>query len=201
METVNKLFDLAKSVQEWRKGKKKANLKLFFEEHVNPVFHQMERIHRDYVDGIGGLLQKMRTGELPPRELYEWLEQKRRELESERIDARNFDEELNLSSFYQSTMGSEIGGALSDFVKAVTDYFLTPDSLYKLSFYSDFSIQLKMMVQSTEAVQKRMSKEFYDTKFVKDFYGSLERTLNTHLPKKWDQVSVSYRRAKGLLLS
>lgn len=78
MGIVNKLIDLAKSVQEWRKGTKKANLKLFFGEHVDPVFHQMKRIHRDYVDGLGGLLQRMHSGELPPRELYEWFEQKRR---------------------------------------------------------------------------------------------------------------------------
>jgi len=201
IDLFSNLAALAKSVLDWKKGKKeKADLRLFYEEHIKPVYDQMERIHKDYMDGFGGLLKRMRDSELPPRALYDWFEEKRRELDSERIDARNFQVELQTHSFPESEIGSEIGLALRDFVKAVTDYFIAPDSLYRLSFYTDFSRTLKSFVQLEEARAKKMSKHFYDTDFVKDYYEQVEKAVDVYLPKHWNEFSIQYHRIKGLLL-
>jgi hypothetical protein len=189
-----------------RKEAKLEKQRIFFENHIEPVFLKLEQIHKDYTDSLSKLAQYMSNQELPPQELVEWLQDRRHKLESERIDVRNFEQELHSSNFYKLTKESEVKAALLEFVEAIKKFFYTPQNMYQVSFYSRFEGQLASFVRTLRQhpdpkTRKLAKKVFYEAHEVKDVLTILENVVNKYLPRNWDLVSSSYRRLRGLLLN
>ena len=188
---IKDLCSLIKDAINFAQGRKEANFekqRTFLEKHIDPVFSKLEEIHKDYTDSLSKLARYMSSQELPPQELVEWLQDRRHKLESERIDIRNFDEELNSSAFYKSKKETEIGIALTDFLSAIKKFFYTPQNMYEKSFYSDFEGELYSSVLALKKYhnpksRKIAEKVFYELDEVKDVRETLENVVNSYLPK------------------
>jgi hypothetical protein len=202
---IKDLFSLIKGGIEFFQRRKETKLekqRIFFEKHIEPVFLKLEQIHKDYTDSFSKLARYMSNQELPPQELVEWLQDRRHKLESERIDVKNFKQELYSSNFYKLAKDSEVGAALLEFVEAIKKFFYTPQNMYEVSFYRRFEGELESSIYALKQhpdpkTRKIAAKMFYEAAEVKDTFTILENVVNKYLPRNWNQVSFSYRRLRG----
>lgn len=160
-----------------------------FDRHVEPLYQQMTRIHKDYISGFQEARRRLEDRNAPSANVIEFLRERRRDYDSERYLSRRLAEELARNR----RLGIK-GGTwelIEEFCQDIARYFNAGAGGANISWYTDFL--------DTVAFQAR---EGYDDPWfanaIEDpdptlqLLRDINRTLDAELPKAFNEVTDAY---------
>jgi hypothetical protein len=126
-----------------------ARRKNLFAEHVQPLQDQMRRIHADYIAGFSEVKRLVEAGQAPPREVIDFLEERRRTSQQLRDETKKVADLLG--SLEKRMRGDSVWPHVRTYGQAIVNYFSVGSGVADISWYTDFIMELRARVSQGDA--------------------------------------------------
>lgn len=168
-----------------------------FNNHVDPLMKNIERIHNDYLDAFIKIRKDLKHKEVPATELLDFLEERKHELVAQRRMAKTIAEELK--SAERRIVRNQAWSSFEGFCNSVIEYLGDSNSISNPSWYTEF---IRVMKNSRHA---GIEAKFFDY----NAFGNNPRTdiiehinilVDHRLPRKLENIQKRYAELRSYLL-
>lgn len=159
-----------------------------FESHIEPLYQRMLRIHKDYVDGFEEAKRYLERNEVPPGEVVDFLQERRREYVAEREVAAMLAKELVRAD--RRVVSDEDWASVRQFCLAVVNYFSSSSYVAGISWYSYFIDKVEDRVSRGDSMPWARPAIAGDPQG--DLLRSIRYTLDVELPHALSPINEYY---------
>ena len=189
---ISTLITIVPLISAWRKDRSKKNLealKAVFNDKVIPNFKKLEDIHKDYMQNLVQLRQKLENRNVHPKELIDWFETEGVEYRHQRDALRAATSDLSIDPTSDKA---------NEFLLSVQRYLSVAAGHTELTFYRAFAKNLTDAL-SLHQPTGHTDNAFYERPEVLDMCKLLRETTDVSLPKAWEDVNAKFNSAKQAL--
>lgn len=168
-----------------------------FNNHVDPLMKDIERIHDDYLDAFIKIRKDLKHKEVPATELLDFLEERKHELVAQRRMAKTIAEELK--SAERRIVRNQAWSSFEGFCNSVIDYLGDSNSISNASWYTEF---IRVMKNSRQA---GIESKFFDFNAFgnnprADIIEHINILVEHRLPRKLGTIQKRYAELRSYLL-
>jgi hypothetical protein len=172
----------------------------FFKDHVEPLQAKMADIHKDYISGFQEIRRHLKDQSEPASDLIEFLKERRRAYDHERVLALQVANELEMVR--KVGINSDLLELVKGYCESILKYFSASASMAGFTWYSGFIDTVETWIKSGygsmgESVWREVG---YSSKPREELLAAVDSVLDERLPQAFAKVSGLYALLLARLL-
>jgi hypothetical protein len=196
---ISTLITIVPLIAAYLKGPSEKNLEALraeFNDKVIPNFKKLEDIHKDYMQNLVQLRQKLENRNVHPKELIDWFETEGVEYRHQRDALRAADSDLSIDP--TSDKAEAFVYLSREFSRSVQRYLCAAAAHTERSIYRAIT---KTLTDALSLHQRtgHTDNAFYERPEVLFMCELLRKTTDVSLPKAWEDVNAKFNSVKQAL--
>jgi hypothetical protein len=189
---------------------KREQLREYYDLVIEPSYHDLESIHKNYIQQLSELRTSLKNRSMPPAELVSWVRRSGLEFRTKREALSTFETELeNFDNLHQRQLVGESNDAflrnLNEYASEVVEYLKCTTShnespsLYR-GFEGGLARLLSYLASGQEGISQDSPEGFYANEYVLSLDSELATLCDIRLTEQWKRITEKYRALRFCVL-